>query len=93
MMKDSFADPRSAIDITIPMRAAMPLYPGDAPPLVRRVSCIADGSPLKASELVMGCHVGTHVDAPAHFINGGATIDQLSLRHFYGNAVVLGFRD
>lgn len=90
-MKNKLGDHRSGVDISILMHADMPLYPGDAPPQVRRLSSISNGSPLTSSELAMGCHVGTHVDAPAHFVNRGATIDQLDLRHFYGNAVVLEF--
>lgn len=34
-------------------------------------------------------HVGTHVDAPRHFVPGGATIDDLPLDRFAGEAVVL----
>jgi len=35
-------------------------------------------------------HTGTHVDAPRHFVAGGATIDELSLDRFAGPGVVLG---
>ena len=34
-------------------------------------------------------HVGTHVDAPRHFVPGGATIDDLPLERFTGEGVVL----
>lgn len=34
-------------------------------------------------------HVGTHVDAPLHFVAGGATIDELPLERFAGEGVVL----
>ena len=80
-----------ALDITVPMDAGLALYPGDTPPVLRRLSSIAQGAPLTASEITIGCHVGTHVDAPAHFIAGGPTVDQLPLGHFYGPAVVLEF--
>eukprot|EP00948_MAST-09A_sp_MAST-9A-sp1_P003887 g3887.t1 len=30
-------------------------------------------------EFTLGCDVGTHIDAPSHFIKGGRTIDQLKL--------------
>ena len=80
-----------AIDITFPMNARMLIYPGDAPPVIRPVTSIAQGAPLTSSEITIGCHVGTHVDAPAHFIDGGLTVDQLPLRHFYGPAVVVEF--
>ncbi|MDF4740808.1 cyclase family protein, partial [Vibrio parahaemolyticus] len=34
-------------------------------------------------------HVGTHCDAPAHFISGATTIDQLPLDQFVGEAVLI----
>lgn len=34
-------------------------------------------------------HVGTHVDAPLHFVPGGQTIDELPLDRFHGEGVVL----
>ena len=80
-----------AIDITVPMGPCLVVYPGDTPPVVRRIGSIAQGAPLTASEIAIGCHVGTHVDAPAHFISDGRTVYQLPLRHFYGPAVVVEF--
>src|SRR5207237_5847829 len=37
-------------------------------------------------------HFGTHVDAPGHFIKGGATIDRLDVRRFIAPAVVIDIR-
>lgn len=37
-------------------------------------------------------HQGTHVDAPAHFIDGGATIDEIPLDRFVGQARVIDLR-
>ncbi|KEK24400.1 cyclase family protein [Bacillus gaemokensis] len=34
-------------------------------------------------------HVGTHCDAPAHFISGATTIDQLPLDQFVGEAILV----
>ena len=79
----------SATDITITMGTEMRLYPGDSPLIVRRLSSIEAGASLTASELVLGCHLGTHVDAPSHFVAGGAALDDLDLSHFYGAATVL----
>lgn len=39
--------------------------------------------------LSMGDHTGTHVDAPSHFKEGGATIDQMPIEDFYTSAVCL----
>ena len=67
----------------------MRLYPGDEPPRIRRISTAGRDSNLTLSEVTFGCHIGTHVDAPAHFLAGGAAVDGLALEHFYGLAEVL----
>lgn len=77
------------IDISVPIKPDMLLYPGDSPPLLRKLSSLELGAALTVSELSIGCHVGTHVDAPAHFCVGGATLDQLEIRHFVGPAMVV----
>lgn len=41
--------------------------------------------------LVLGTHTGTHIDAPAHFIKGGVTVDKIPLTYLIGPAVVLDF--
>ena len=82
-------DPRSLIDLTLPITRDMLLYPGDSPPEIRRLSSLSAGDPLTASELRIGCHVGTHVDAPSHFVRGGLQLNDLDPRHFIGPAVVI----
>ncbi len=54
-------------------------------PLLR----IADAAPLNISVLTMATHIGTHVDAPWHFVPNGKTIDQLPLEQLCGPAVVI----
>lgn len=49
---------------------------------------ISRGDYNNSSALSMSAHSGTHVDAPFHFIPGGATIDQLALELFIGPARV-----
>jgi arylformamidase len=39
---------------------------------------------VQVSQLVLGTHTGTHLDAPRHFIPGGRTIDQLDLGTMVG---------
>ena len=43
------------------------------------------------SGLSMSCHAGTHVDAPAHFLLGGAGVDALPLDVLIGPAWVVHF--
>lgn len=77
------------IDITLPLGAATPLYPGDPPVRVTRLSEARGGDTFALSRLTFGSHAGTHVDAPAHFLPGGATVEALPLDACIGPAVVL----
>ena len=79
------------IDVTAPIRAGMPVYPGD--PLVRMelAQAIAAGDAYNVTRLDFGLHTGTHVDAPVHAIAGGAGIEALPLEALVGPAVVADF--
>jgi arylformamidase len=44
--------------------------------------------PMNVTSIEMVTHVGTHVDAPSHFMPSGATIDQLPLDRFVGRGIV-----
>jgi arylformamidase len=71
------------IDISLPIGPDTPIWPGDPRPTLRPVTTLErDG--VQASELVLGTHTGTHLDAPRHFIPGGRTIDQLDLTALVG---------
>jgi arylformamidase len=67
------------IDISVPIRTGMVVYPGDPEVRLERVSSIADGATANISKLDLGVHTGTHVDAPVHFIEGAAGADALPL--------------
>ncbi|HLY65776.1 MAG TPA: cyclase family protein [Chloroflexota bacterium] len=75
-----------------------PIYPGMAripvtPEIeMRQVSQIAAGDSCNITEIRLASHVGTHIDAPYHFIPGGKTIDQLPLAHFTGPAVTVSIK-
>ncbi len=75
-------------DVTVPLQAAMPVYPGDAPFRIRPVAQLRKGDPFNILALSLSSHTGTHVDAPYHFEANGVTIDQMPLEVFYGPSVV-----
>lgn len=56
---------------------------------VRSLSALDMGAAVNVSELRMATHAGTHIDAPAHVIRGGRTIDQIPLERWWGPAVVV----
>ncbi|MBL3699640.1 cyclase family protein [Leucobacter luti] len=78
----------SLIDLSQPIHDGMPVYPGDPAVSARPALTIArDG--VAVAELALGSHTGTHLDAPAHVIPGGRTVDQVPLDWLVGPAVIL----
>lgn len=79
-------------DISVPLRSAMPIFPGDVAfeliPMLR----IADGKVCNLSQLRIGTHTGTHLDAPWHFNEQGQRIDELDLSRLIGPAYVADLR-
>jgi arylformamidase len=80
-------------DITVPIRAGMPVYEGDPGVEIRAWSALAKGDSSNVSFLHFGAHTGTHVDAPAHFIADTRKIDALPLDVLIGPARVIRVPD
>ena len=76
-------------DISVPLSPAMHVYPGDPAVDIQRTMKIADGDVANVSFLHFGTHTGTHVDAPAHFIDGAMTVDAIPLNMLIGRAHVI----
>jgi arylformamidase len=87
--------PRAAsdwVDLTLPLTPAMPVYPGD-PPVAFLRHCNLDADGCRVTALRLGTHGGTHLDAPAHFLKDGATVEQLPLGTLVGPARVVDVTD
>ena len=69
-------------DITVTLGGGSIDYPGDPPYRREQISALRDGGAYDLSLLQMSAHAGTHIDAPAHFIPGGRTIDQYAAGDF-----------
>jgi len=76
------------IDISMPLQEGMIVYPGDPEYSLTRIKSIPKDS-SNLSEIRMGLHTGTHVDAQLHVKNKGKSIDSAPLAHFYGDCQVL----
>ena len=81
------------IDISIPIRNKMVYWPGDPVPRVERIKDRDKGDGVTLTEMQFIDHVGTHVDAPLHFIAGGRTIDKMPLDATTGRARVIEIKD
>ena len=73
------------IDVTRPLKKGMLVYPGDVIPSFTQ----ADHGRYLISDLYMSSHTGTHIDAPAHYLKSGDTIDIIPLSNLIGRCRVI----
>ena len=76
-------------DISLPISESLVVWPGDPPIRITQPRHLDRGDSATVSRLDIGAHTGTHVDAPAHFIPGGAGVDSLDLNVLVGPALVV----
>lgn len=79
-------------DITLGMDGRLAAWPGDIPFSLRREQSIASGDAANVTSLSLSSHFGTHMDAPAHYQDGGVSIDQAPLDLLVGVAYLLDVR-
>ena len=84
--------PSRVIDISVANGPTQHVYPGDPPPRIEQAKAIRAGDVCNVSLLTMGSHTGTHVDAPYHFIDGGARLGEVALERMVGEALVVDLR-
>jgi arylformamidase len=87
---DNMASPW--IDVSVPVKTGMVHWPGDPAVRLTQSRSLDRGDSCTASLLGLGVHTGTHMDAPAHFVRGGQTIDELPLDAVIGPARVIDVR-
>jgi arylformamidase len=80
-------------DVSLPLSAATPTYPGDPGIEITNWLTLANGDHANVSLIHFGLHSGTHVDAPSHFIASGAKVDSLPLDSLLGEAEVIEVPD
>lgn len=81
-------------DISVPISpATTPTYPGDPGIEIESWAAIARGDAANVTVLHFGAHTGTHVDAPAHFIEGAPGLQTLAPDAFIGEAQVVELGD
>lgn len=80
-------------DVTLTLAPGMPVHPGEPGVEVVPIRRLARGDDANVSSLGLGLHTGTHVDAPLHFIEGGADASALPLASLCGPARVVAIAD
>jgi len=76
------------IDVTVVLKPGMPVWPGEPGLEIHRIHSIENGIGANVSAIHTGCHIGTHIDAPLHFIEEGRSIEALDLDLFVGEVTV-----
>jgi len=76
-------------DISPPVDAASPVFPGDTPYQQRWAASIGPGCPVNVARLTLSPHIGAHADAPLHYDAAGAAIGAVDLRPYLGRCRVI----
>ncbi|WP_217589751.1 arylformamidase [Lentibacillus saliphilus] len=77
------------IDISQPLSNDIAHWPGDTPFHYETTYSKSHTGSVNIGQITTSLHCGTHVDAPFHFDNDGATIDQLDINLYIGRAKVI----
>lgn len=76
-------------DITRTINPTLAVWPGDTPFSTEVITAIKDGSSINLTTLTMSSHMGTHVDAPYHFLDDDLTMEAVPLEAYLGPATVV----
>ena len=81
--------PRTLWDISPPVDASSPVFPGDTPYQQRWSATLGPNCPVNVSAITLSPHVGAHADAPLHYDPNGAAVGALDLEPFLGPCRVI----
>jgi arylformamidase len=76
-------------DISPPVAAGAPVFPGDTPYQQQWAATLAPGCPVNVSTITLSPHVGAHADAPLHYDADGAPIGAVDLAPYLGPCRVI----
>ena len=76
-------------DISLTIADDLPVWPGDPKIKLKKISKIEDGEEANVTHISACVHIGTHVDAPDHFLGNGQTVENLPLDLLVGAAFVV----
>ncbi|HXV98221.1 MAG TPA: cyclase family protein, partial [Anaerolineae bacterium] len=76
-------------DITRTINPNLAVWPGDTPFSTKFIVTINSGAAINLSTLTLSSHMGTHVDAPYHFLDSDLTMEKAPLAAYIGPATVV----
>jgi arylformamidase len=76
-------------DISPPVSALSPVFPGDTAYAQQWAARIAPGCPVNVSAITLSPHIGAHADAPLHYDEHGAAIGAVDLEPYLGRCRVI----
>jgi arylformamidase len=76
-------------DISPPVHAESPVFPGDVAYSQDWSARIGPGCPVNVSTLRLSPHIGAHADAPLHYDEAGAAIGDMALETYLGRCRVI----
>lgn len=79
---------KKIVDLSMDITNSTPVYPGDPKPDIRPAATIEQDG-YNVSQVNIGSHTGTHVDAPVHINKSGLTIDESGLAPFLGRGIII----
>jgi len=80
-------------DISLTISPDLPTWPGDPPLKLEQIEFMDKGADANVTRISAAVHLGTHVDAPRHFINDGRTVESLPLDVLTGPCYVTQLPD
>ena len=82
---------QQVVDLTHPLHEDMPFWPGTAPFVIERLADYDKG--YRMHRFSLWENIGTHVDAPAHFIEGKQSVNELGLNDLVAPVVVINVQN
>ena len=79
---------KKIVDLSHALTIETPVYPGDPIPDFS-VATTVENEGYNLFNVMLGSQTGSHVDAPYHFSNQGATVDKMDLKFFMGNGLII----
>lgn len=81
------------IDLSVDVRPGMPVWEGAPDPVIEPVCEIGPDSNCRVSRVALDAHLGTHVDAPCHYLPGAGAVESLRLDDMVGECWIVDAGD